>query len=193
MDKKQTAAVTIGVLGVLTALMLVIGVKWATQPLPSAGFGAGESSMCEWRTVSAGSRVRPADVVVSVYNSSKRTGLASKTMSSLMDRGFGRGSSGNVDAPDVPKVEVWASSANDPAAQLVATHFGSHVPINTSHPEVADSVVVVLGPDYTRLARNPAEFAVAEHDTEICSPRLDADPDADPELDPEADPAATEE
>lgn len=172
MDRRATATTTLAVLGVLTLLMLVVGFGWATKPFPTDTLGSSEPPLCEPRVIAPGTKVRPADVTVSVYNASGRTGLASSAMADLMERGFGRGTSGNVKDADVDKVEVWAKSEDNPAARLVASQFGSRVPIRTDHPDVGVGIVVVLGKEYRRLANNAPTMAGTREDVEICSPYL---------------------
>jgi hypothetical protein len=170
MDRRSTSALTLAILGGLSLMMLVVGFSWATEPFPDDALGGAEAPLCETQTIAKGSKVRPEDVTVSVFNASRRNGLASQTMADLMERGFGKGTSGNVEDADVKKVQVWAGSASNPAARLVASQFGRGIEIDTSHPEVGVGIVVVVGPDYRRLSSTGAKAATATNDTEICSP-----------------------
>src|SRR3546814_20381319 len=129
METRKTAASTSGVLSVVTLLMLVLGFVWATEPFPDDGLGGGEAALCDSRAIAKGAKVRPTDVTVSVYNASRRSGLASGTMADLMERGFGKGKSGNMPESKVPRVEVRATAKSDPAERMVASQSGRGTPI----------------------------------------------------------------
>ncbi|HEY9563132.1 MAG TPA: LytR C-terminal domain-containing protein [Nocardioides sp.] len=173
METRKTAAATIGVLSVVTLLMLVLGFVWATEPFPDDGLGGGEAALCDSRAIAKGAKVRPTDVTVSVYNASRRSGLASGTMADLMERGFGKGKSGNMPESKVSRVEVRATSKSDPAARLVASQFGRGTTITTDYPSTGEGIVVVVGEKFRKLSGRAAKHATATTSTEICSPILD--------------------
>src|SRR5262245_43494558 len=91
---------TRGARSAITLCVLVLGVIWAaiwgwnaaTEPLPEKV----STPLCETRDVSAGSKIYPQDVTVSVYNSGTREGLASRTLRLLHDQGFANGTTGNT-------------------------------------------------------------------------------------------------
>src|SRR3546814_770515 len=173
METRKTAAATIGVLSVVTLLMLVLGFVWATEPFPDDGLGGGEAALCDSRAIAKGAKGRPTDVTVSVYNASRRSGLASGTMADLMERGFGKGKSGNMPESKVSRVEVRATSKSDPAARLVASQFGRGTTITTDYPSTGEGIVVVVGEKFRKLSGRAAKHATATTSTELCSPILD--------------------
>src|SRR3546814_555058 len=131
------------------------------------------AALCDSRAIAKGAKVRPTDVTVSVYNASRRSGLASGTMADLMERGFGKGKSGNMPESKVSRVEVRATSKSDPAARLVASQFGRGTTITTDYPSTGEGIVVVVGEKFRKLSGRAAKHATATTSTEICSPILD--------------------
>lgn len=165
----ESSGTTLAVLVAITLLMLFLGLRWATQDYPDLSSYADDSACLDTR-VAAGQSVHTSEVVVSVYNASTRSGLASETMRGLMERGFAPGSTGNSPTAEVAKVEIWADSVN-PAALLVAEQFGRGTRIVSGRPDLGgDGVVVVLGNGYRKL-QPPVESIVAKTEAYICSPR----------------------
>lgn len=173
-DRPETGATensgtTLLVLIAITLLMLFLGLRWATQAYPDLSTYA-DNSVCLDTRIAAGQSIHTSEVVVSVYNASTRSGLASETLRELMERGFAPGSTGNSPTADVEKVEIWADSVN-PAALLVAEQFGKGTRIVRGRPDLGgDGVVVVLGDGYRKL-RPPVESIVAKTEAYVCSPR----------------------
>jgi hypothetical protein len=96
----------------------------------------------------------PAQVVLKVANASGATGAASKTRTSLQDKGYSQISI--LDAPSVvPSTEVLYVEGHQGDAQAVATALGlegSAVQPMPSPPPVTlgdATVVVLVGPDLT--------------------------------------------
>ena len=72
-----------------------------------------------------GETVRTRDVTVTVLNAGSRSGLAGQVQERLVRRGFLAGATDNApDGTAVRFVPVLAPSRKDPAARLVAVHFG---------------------------------------------------------------------
>lgn len=176
MDSRATSAATLAVLTVLCLLALLFGVRAVTSDLPDDPIVEDPDPTCVEQEISVGTKVRPADVMVSVYNGGTRSGVASKTMSTLQIRGFTAGKTDNDRDARVKRVEVRGDPSN-PAVQLVAAQFGPDTRINNLSSNVGSSsapsnelgVVVVIGDDFEKLGRKVGSIT-AEEDTTICSP-----------------------
>ena len=165
MAQGARSAITISVLGLLLVVAAVWGWSAATEPLPAKV----DTPICERRVVTAGTKVFPQDVTVSVYNAGTREGLAGRTMQLLVDAGFAKGTMGNVQtkAP-VATVQIWSTETDNPAVQLVASRLGRDVEIvNRQPPGVG--VALVVGDGFSELTKG-RRSVVAAHDAEICSP-----------------------
>jgi hypothetical protein len=134
------------------------------EPLPAKP----DSAACVTTQVAAGEKVYPQQVTVSIYNASRREGLAGRTMQLLTDQGFAEGSSGNASSAKVSTVAIWTTEPTDPDVRLVASYLGKGVDIERREgPGVG--VTVVVGDRFNQLVKGqPAVVAAA--DTEICSP-----------------------
>jgi hypothetical protein len=152
--------------------LLLIGVTWGwsavTKPFP----GKADAPICVTRTVSAGDRVYPQQVTVSVLNAGTREGLAGRTMQLFVDDGFGQGHLDNApQGTDVARAEIWSADPTSPAVRLVASRLGHGVEI-ARRDASAPGVVVVVGDDFTDLSIG-RRSVLAEHDAQICSPPVD--------------------
>lgn len=173
MDSRATSAATLAVLSVLCLLALLFGIKAVTSDLPDDPIVESPDATCVDQEVTAGTKVRPADVMVSVYNGGTRSGVASKTMSALQVRGFVAAKTDNQRDSEVKRVEVWGDPLN-PAVQLVAAQFGSETKVSSDHEPAGGTsselgVVIVVGDDFTKLAKK-VRSVTADEDTTICSP-----------------------
>lgn len=171
MQSKHPAA-TLGVLVALCVFALFFGVRALTAPLPDGSIIAEDAPVCEPRDVSPGDTVGPQEVTVSVYNASNRSGMASRVMQGLMERGFSKGSSGNIDAPQVKFVQVWADKKRNPAARLVARQFGANtVVIRKDASEMPGlGIVVVIGPNLKGLVDDAPTSWKSKVNASFCSP-----------------------
>jgi hypothetical protein len=170
-ERRATTAATLAVLFVLCLLALVFGLNALSAKLPDDPIVESPQATCVDQQITAGTKVLPADVLVSVYNGGTRTGVASKTMSALQIRGFTAGKTGNERKSGVKRVVVRGSPSN-PAVQLVAAQFGPNTMISEQAASVDTGslgVVVVVGDDFKKLARKVGSVT-AEQDTTICSP-----------------------
>lgn len=139
MDARATSRVTLTVLTVMTLVAAALGVYWSFAPLPEAK----EQPPCVETQIADGQEVFPDQVVVSVFNSSGRNGLASRTMNGLTDRGFVGARTGNVPDEGIRGVQIWADSAKNPAVALVRAQFRKAEV--TEGAALGPGVVVVLG------------------------------------------------
>ncbi|QIX28291.1 LytR C-terminal domain-containing protein [Nocardioides sp. JQ2195] len=171
MDRRQTSATTLGVLGLICVFMLVFGLTQATKGFPKSSFG-GSTPVCVDKTIPKGSKVRTGDITVSVFNAGQRSGLASKTMEQLIVRGFGPGDSGNARRSGVKRVEVRAAQ-QDTAARLVAAQFGAGTRVVTDKELLGVGIVVVVGDDFKALIKKSPRKMKAAEDTRVCTPPLD--------------------
>lgn len=170
MREGEHSGLTMTVLGVICLFMVLFGVKALVQPFPEDALTGDAGAQCVTREIRKGERVRPDDVLVSVFNASGRGGLARETMSQLSQRGFHSGTEGNVKADEVRYAQVWADTPHDPAARLVAGQFGPTVKVKVGRDtSIGPGVVVVVGENFDELGNGPRSVRAA-YDTEICSP-----------------------
>ncbi len=151
-------------LAVLAALVLVAALwGWAafTEPLPKDE----PVAICEDASVAAGAEVRRDQVVVSVFNGSKRSGLASTTSAQLEERGFVTGEVGDAPLP-AATTQIWSADPTNPAVALVRQQFkrARVVPGDALGP----GVVVVVGEKFQSLRTKQVESVVAEADATYC-------------------------
>jgi hypothetical protein len=160
-------SVTLLVLGCLVVVFAVWGWHAATAPWPAKV----DSPPCVDRSVSAGDRISPVDVTVSVLNASAREGLAGLTLDSLARHHFAIASQGNAPkGTDVANAEIWTDDPKSPAAQLVHTWIpGSQI---VQHSAVEPGITVVVGQQFTHVGGG-AKSVRAAGDATICSPVVD--------------------
>lgn len=155
------SALTLAVLGLLLVVAAVWGWAALTEPLPENE----PVAICEDATVSAGSEVRRDQVVVSVFNGSKRSGLASSTSAELGERGFVAGDVGDSPVP-AETTQIWSSDPTNPAVLLVKKQFRK-AKIVPGDP-IGVGVVVVVGEKFTTLRSKQVESVLAEADATYC-------------------------
>ena len=151
-------------LAVLAALVLVAALwGWAafTEPLPEDE----PVAICEDARLAAGSEVRRDQVVVSVFNGSRRSGLASATSAQLEERGFVTGEVGDSPLP-AATTQIWSGDPTNPAVALVRQQFkrAKVVPGDALGP----GVVVVVGEKFQSLRTKQVESVVAQADATYC-------------------------
>ncbi|PVG82365.1 hypothetical protein DDE18_12860 [Nocardioides gansuensis] len=162
MGQGARTATTLAVLSGLVVLASLWGWQATTKPLPHEE----EIPLCSDTTVPAGTEIFRDQVVVSVFNGSTRTGLASATMEQLVERGFVEAETGNA-PKKVRTVEIWSDQPTNPAVQLVQQQFrGARV---VSGEQLGLGVVVVVGEQFKELGPN-VESVTAAADATICSP-----------------------
>lgn len=172
MERHVRSAATLGVLAMLCIIGLFVGLRAVTADFPDDPLVEPQGPSCETHRVEAGTPVKAADVMVSVYNAGTRSGWANRALSQLEQRGFAPGTQGN--APDDIKVDharVWALNPANPAVQLVARQFGPRTPVVKGQPDFGVGIVVVVGNNFQALAKAPLQV-VARRPAEICSPAV---------------------
>lgn len=161
MDHRLRTAITLIVL-----LAVVLGGAawgWSRLTSPAAEEAGGP---CTETEVGAGDRVRTDQVVVTVLNAGDRSGLASRTMNDLTDRGFVPGQEANApDGTRVSRAQIWTDEPRSPAVMLVRDHLGGASVVRRD--PVGVGVNVVVGDGFTRLAAGRRAVKVTA-DTTIC-------------------------
>src|SRR5688500_11117527 len=144
---------------------MVVAALWGwaafTEPLPQDE----PVAICEDTPVTAGEEVRRDQVVVSVFNGSKRSGLAGSTSAELGERGFVAGDVGDSPVP-AATTQIWSSDPTNPAVQLVRQQF-KQARIVPGDP-IGVGVVVVVGEKFKTLRSKQVESVIAEADATYC-------------------------
>lgn len=169
-----TTGVTLLVLVGVLVVAVVLGAKALFAPLPQHDTPAAQG--CVSTRVHKGQRVSSAQVEVSVFNASGRSGLADRTMLAFTSRGFAKGDVGNAPAGSGVKVaQVWTTRRNDAGARLVARQLGRHTRVRTVAADLGPGVDVLVGARFTRLAAAPRTL-VAARTTSACRASKTASP-----------------
>jgi hypothetical protein len=155
------SALTLAVLGLLVVVAAVWGWAALTKPFPQDE----PVAICEDTDVAAGAEVRRDQVVVSVFNGSKRSGLAGSTMAQLVERGFVEGDVGDAPLP-ADSTQIWSSEPTNPAVLLVQQQF-KQAKIVAGDP-LGDGIVVVVGEKFKTLRKQQVESVLAESDATYC-------------------------
>ena len=162
MNPAVRSAITLAGLSLVLVVAAFLGWRALTEPLP-----ADEAPpVCVDRQVAAGSDVSREQVVVSVFNGSRRSGLAGSTMRQLEDRGFVAGHTGN--APSRFKVtRIVSGKKSNPAVQLVRRQFkGARIAPGKS---LGPGITVIVGQKYSGLRRKQVESVTAKKDATFCA------------------------
>lgn len=163
MRDSAKSALTLAVLCGLLVVAGVWGLAALTAPLPDRD----PPPLCTDQTIPAGRQLFRDQVVVSVFNASGRSGLASATQELLVERGFVAADTGN--APSMAAgVQIWADDPANPAVQLVRKQFrgAKVVPGDT----LGRGVVVVLGQRFGGLRDKDVESVTGKVDAKVCVP-----------------------
>jgi LytR cell envelope-related transcriptional attenuator len=164
-----TTGITLVVLVGILAVGAVIGAKSLLAPIGDNA-KATPSPTCTTTAVKKGQRIRPQQVQVSVFNAGTHTGMAQRTMSGLVKRGFRRGEVGNAPASaHVKRAQVWTRLRHDPAATLVARQLGKGTAVERKKVNLGLGVDVVIGDGFHALGKAP-KAVVAKHPTSVCTP-----------------------
>jgi LytR cell envelope-related transcriptional attenuator len=161
MNGAARSALTLAVLAGVVVVAAVWGWAAFTEPLPEDG----PVAICEDATVPAGSEVRRDQVVVSVFNGSGRTGLASATSAQLAERGFVEGTVGDSPLP-AATTQIWSSEPDNPAVVLVKRQFKRAEVVEGD--ALGPGVVGVGGEKFQSLKKKQIESVVAEVDATWC-------------------------
>lgn len=164
MSPRGRSATTLAVLAGLLVVASLWGWSAVTEPFPEIE----EPPPCSDAEVSTGDTVVPEQVLVNVFNGSRRQGLAGATMNQLVERGFAAGRTGNADLVKGggSTVQIWSDDPRNPAVRLVARQFPSARIVEGEATE--DGIVVVMGDDFTRLTRPVRSMRVRGEHT-FCS------------------------
>lgn len=150
MSKGRTAG-TLLALVVLLVVMVWVGWQAASKPFPKV---VGATPTCRAEKVKK--QILRREVTVSVYNGSKRSGLADRTMAELERRSFRPGDVANAPAGiKVTYAQVLSTDVDDPEALLVAKQFRPRAHLVVADDEYGPGVDVMLGPRFKKL-RKPA-------------------------------------
>lgn len=155
------SALTLAFLILVVAIAAVWGWAAFTEPLPEDE----PVAICEDTTVPAGSEVRRDQIVVSVFNGSKRSGLAGATSAQLAERGFVEGTVGDSPLP-AATTQIWSSEPTNPAVVLVKKQFKRAKVVEGD--ALGPGVVVVVGEKFQSLKKKQIESVVTEADATIC-------------------------
>ena len=155
------SALTLAFLTLVVAIAAVWGWSAFTEPFPEDE----PVAICEDTTVPAGSEVRRDQIVVSVFNGSKRSGLAGATSAQLAERGFVEGTVGDSPLP-AATTQIWSSEPTNPAVVLVKKQFKRAKVVEGD--ALGPGVVVVVGEKFQSLKKKQIESVVAEADATIC-------------------------
>ena len=155
------SALTLAVLALLVVVAAVWGWAALTEPFPEDE----PVAICEPTDVAAGDEVRRDQVVVSVFNGSKRSGLAGATSAQLAERGFVTGDVGDSPTP-AATTQIWADDPTNPADALVQQQF-KKAKIVAGDP-IGAGVVVVVGEKFKALRKKQVESVLAESDATYC-------------------------
>lgn len=166
-NKLIQAAVVAGAAGVFVGGTM-LGVSLAfDQPEPVA-----EEATCEVRTVKQGEVLSSNLVMVHVYNSSRRAGIANRTKINLERRGFlGGQASNNPGNLDSKNVTVLTQDPKDPRARLVGAQFKGKVAYVAPDFEPEDGVSILIGSDYKGLKKARTKIK-ASQDVSVCVPSI---------------------
>ena len=154
-------AITLAVLGLMVVVAAIWGWAALTEPFPEDE----PVAICEDPAVSAGPEVRRDQVVVSVFNGSKRSGLAGATSAQLAERGFVAGDVGDAPTP-AATTQIWAADPTNPAVALVQQQFKKAKVVPGE--EIGVGVVVVVGEKFKALKKQQVESVLAEADATYC-------------------------
>jgi len=155
------SALTLAVLAVLVLVAAVWGWGALTKPFPKDD----PVAICEPTDVPAGGEVRRDQVVVSVFNGSKRSGLAGSTMAELAERGFVEGNVGDAPVP-AATTQIWSSEPTNPAVLLVRKQFKKAKIVPGD--QIGDGIVVVVGEKFKTLKKKQVESVTAEAAASFC-------------------------
>ena len=167
--RKLTTAVTLVVLILIVCGMAVYGFKQLTKPLPPGPQVAREE--CTEAEKQVQEYLRRNQVQVSVFNASKRSGLAGRTLDRVEGAGFRAGNAGN--APRSAKVRravVWTTKPDDPAAQLVAKAFGAGTKVRVTTTDLGPGIDVLIGDRFKGLAPKAPRRIKLATPIETCIP-----------------------
>ena len=167
--RRLTTAITLVVLLFVLAGMAVVGFRQLTAPLPGSGPSA--SPTCTGPEKEVQGFIKRGDVQVSVFNASKRSGLAATTLDKVEQAGFVARQRGQRSASaKVRRAIVWTSEQGDPRARLVAAAFGPRTGIRVTKTDLGPGVDVLLGDKFKGMDRKAPKRMKLPKPVETCVP-----------------------
>jgi LytR cell envelope-related transcriptional attenuator len=163
-----TTVVTMAVLCALVVAFVVIGARQLFTPIHRTDAAAAATQRTKPVCHRTKGAITAGKVRVSVFNASDRAGLAAETLNELTDRGFQLGQVGDAPKAKLKFVQVWARTANDAAAKLVALQFGPDTVVKKG-PNLGVGVDVVVGPDFQGLASDAPTSIIPDGSQRVCS------------------------
>jgi hypothetical protein len=166
--RRLTTAVTLVVLLFVLAGMAVIGYRQLTSPLPG---GPSASPTCSGPEKQVQGFLKRGEVQVSIFNASKRSGLAASTLEKVEQAGFVAGNAGNAPrSAKVRRVIVWTTEQGDQKARLVAKAFGRRTGIRVTKTDLGPGVDVLLGDKFKGMDRKAPKRIKLPRPVETCVP-----------------------
>jgi hypothetical protein len=156
------------------AVLMVLGVTWGWAQVIKPFPGKAEAALCVKTSYRAGDELSVQEVTVSVFNASKREGLAGHTLSELETDGFAGGETANAPKGTALSgpAEIWVDSVDNPAAKLLRRRVGK-VPV-VEHPEnTAPGITLVVGDTFGELRQRGPSAVVLTADAVVCSPPVE--------------------
>lgn len=167
---------TLLVLLVIVAVAVRIGVDRVAEPFPESA----DPPICTDTPVSAGDAVRAGEVTISIINAGGANGLAGRTLSDLVDRGFGRGQL--ADAPEgtrrVRNAQIWTTDGATAAVKLVRSHLAGKVTV-VEREGTLGGITVVVGEDFSDV-KDGRKQVRARADETTCVPTVPVESPAAP-------------
>lgn len=148
----------IGLLAAAAVLLLVLAALWVGDRLFLApGPTAAPREACPSPRAPRGPDPAPADIALTVRNSTTTARLAAGAATAFAERGYEVLATGNAPDP-LPVTEVHHGPGDEQSAEVVARELAGAVLVEDAALE--DRVEVVLGTDYTGL-RDPEAVEAA--------------------------------
>jgi hypothetical protein len=166
------AGATLGVLLLLVAVAVRVGLDRVSEPFPQVE----EPPLCTPTDLQAGDRVQPEQVTVSVLNAGGPSGLASRTLSDLVDEGFGRGQLDNApeDSPRVRRSQIWSPEGSTAAVRLVQSHLQGRTRV-VERQGPAAGITVVVGENFETVKDGRGAVRVTAEAETTCVPTAPAE------------------
>jgi hypothetical protein len=156
----------------LAALVFVVGLFIGFKLLTTKADTADATPTCTDRTVKKGEKLTSNLVTVSVYNASRRAGLANRVTINLQRKGFLGGTIGNSTSAVKPsKVAILTDDRKDPRVRLVAAQFQDPVTYVKPDIPVDGGVTVVVGDNaQTSLKKKSPISVTSDRAITVCVP-----------------------
>lgn len=159
-------AVTLAVLVLVVFVAVRIGLDRVTKPFPQSE----ETPICTPTDLRDGDVVLAGDVTVSVLNAGGPDGSASRTLSDLGDKGFGRGQLDDApdDTPRIVNSQIWTTEGTTAAVKLVRSYLNGKVTI-VDREALVPGINVVVGMQFPGVKDGKTKVRVRA-DESTCVP-----------------------